>query len=263
MLAYTLWTWVFSGVLWAVSVFGGGAFLFVGAKFIVKTPRAFYWRSVWAMFLGTLGYAAITTILSLFTNMNASLPTIGLVLGLFWTWLTIGLVLKISFKKSILAWLPVLGFQLLIGIILMIFVILPVLDRARDLAEDSCSRANLNGIATGIEIYKAKNRNVYPPSFDELLESGLIAEKMLITPPGDVSDGSRSYFYLPPKNAKDVDSETIIACEKKNLNKSRKGRNVLFVDGSVKFLSPEEFATELAKPHNATFAAALKQADGP
>jgi len=111
------------GVLWAVSVFGGGAFLFIGAKFIIKTPRATYWRSVWAQFLGSLGYAVITSALSLFTIMNPSLPTIGLVLGLFWTWLIIGLVFKISFKESIRAWLPVLGFQLLLGAIIAAFYI--------------------------------------------------------------------------------------------------------------------------------------------
>ena len=119
MLAYALWTWVFLGVFWVALIFGGGALLFVGAKFIVKAPRATYWRSVWARFLGTLGYAVITSVLYLFVSMNPSLPTIGLVAGLFWTWLIIGLVFKISFKKSILAWLPVLAFELLLSAIII------------------------------------------------------------------------------------------------------------------------------------------------
>ena len=250
-----MWELIAFGVCTAIMVFGGGALLLVGGKFIVKTPRATYWRSVLAMLVGVLGSVALICF-----------SILGLVVGLFWTWLVIRAFFKISFGKSILAWLPVLGLQLLLGTLFVNFVLAPSFQRSMDYVRSVVSASNLSGIGKGISLYKTNNDDFYPPSLNELIEDGEVSEKMLRHPSVSI-DGPRSYFYLPPKNGKDVDGSILVACEKKGLNKSRKGRNVLFTGGLsdtgvVKFLSPEEFTAELAKPHNAAFAAALKQAEG-
>ena len=56
-------------------------------------------------------------------------------------------------------------------------------------------------------------------------------------------------------------SLTIIACDLKSNHKE--GRNVLHLQGSVAWRTEAAFQSELAQPHNAAFAAALKKAEGP
>jgi len=67
------------------------------------------------------------------------------------------------------------------------------------------------------------------------------------------------YFYFPPKSARYTD--TIVACDFAG-NHSDGYRSVLFVAGYVKPMKPAEFQAELAKPVNAAFAKALRQAEG-
>jgi prepilin-type processing-associated H-X9-DG protein len=257
------------GYCWAI-IIGGGALLFVGAKFILKAPRASYWRSVLAMFLWILVFWVLqnlafipTSLISISQSSILSFVLLaGLILALLWTWMVIRWVFKISRGKSIKAWVLVLGLQFLFSIPLVASMLLYPPCRVREPAKSASSMANLSGIGKAIYFYKADNDGSYPPSFDELIESGEISEKMLRYH-GVSDDEPSSYFYLPPKKAKDVTEGTLIACEKKNVNTAGRGRNVLFADGKVFFLSPENFAVELAKPQNAAFAAALKQAGGP
>jgi len=75
------------------------------------------------------------------------------------------------------------------------------------------------------------------------------------------AEGNREfdYFYLPP--APMAPHDTLVACDYGDNHNNY--QNVLFEDGSVRPMNDTEFAEELAKPHNAAFAAALQQAEGP
>jgi len=201
---------------------------------------------------------------SFLATLNEFLPLIGLFLALLWIWLAIGWTFKISFGKSIKAWLPVLVLQLPL-ILFLALILLPIHHSSEYLLRSKASASNLKGISRGLAIYTAENYDVYPPSFDKLIENGFITEETLHYPnPSFFASKSRSYFYLPPKKkGEEVDSSIIIVCEKKNLDKHVDGRNVLFAGGRVEYFSPEDFAAALAEPHNAAFAAALKQAEGP
>ncbi len=118
---------VFLGLYLAAALFGGGALLFVGARFIVKAPRASYWRGVLAMLLVILGSGFLLFLILILFILDDLLFTliapIVLCWALFWTWLVEGWVFGISISKSIKIWLPVLGFELLIIAILILIAI--------------------------------------------------------------------------------------------------------------------------------------------
>ena len=67
------------------------------------------------------------------------------------------------------------------------------------------------------------------------------------------------YFYLPP-TAAEPSPETILACDLA-VNHGGEGRNLVKLSGRVDWLTEEQFQAELAKPHNAEFAAALREAE--
>ncbi len=138
---------------------------------------------------------------------------------------------------------------------LTVSIMLPAVMRARESARRTVSMTNLSGIGKEILMYDAEY-NQYPQQFSQLIENGLA--KGTLYYPGKRESGV-AYFYLAP--AKDAPAETIMACEKAGFDKE--GRNVLFVDRNLQWMTSDEFAEALAKPHNAKFAKALKLAEGP
>ena len=67
------------------------------------------------------------------------------------------------------------------------------------------------------------------------------------------------YFYRA-SSAADAPGDTIIACDYRD-NHIDRNCNVLLADGRVRLMREERFHEELAKPHNAAFAAALAKAE--
>ena len=76
-----------------------------------------------------------------------------------------------------------------------------------------------------------------------------------------VRDSGRAsdYFYAPP--GKDTGGRAIIACDFKGNHRHRRGRHVLYRHSHVTWMGPKDFAAELAKPQNAAFARALREAE--
>lgn len=191
------------------------------------------------------------------------IPVLGMLLGL--AGLILGIVVLAMKKK---------GTGMAIGgivasvvcstigqVVLMSLLILPALYHARGLAKRAVSMANLNGIGKAIAMYENDPDNAAPaPSFEELVDSGLIGRESL-TYPGANTGRKYDYFYLPD-TAGDYDPKRIVACELKG-DYTEDGRNVLYADGAVKWLATPDFEAALADPVNAEFAAALKQAEGP
>jgi len=115
-------------------------------------------------------------------------------------------------------------------------------------------------------MYWGENQGAYPPDLDVLVRQGKVPRKALRCP--SVEHGRRcDYFYLAPSGylaptggAADVPDDLLVACDLRG-NHGR-GRNVMYAHGNVGLRTQVEFQAELAKPLNAAFAAALREAEG-
>ncbi|MDY7011501.1 MAG: DUF4190 domain-containing protein [Planctomycetota bacterium] len=148
-------------------------------------------------------------------------------------------------------------------IALIVALALPALGYAKEQARQALCQANLNGIGKSIIIYSSENNDAYPPNLEMMISSSGMP-KELMRCPSDKSNRDCDYFYSPPaeKTSEDTNDQTIIACDFKS-NHSGKGRNVLFSDGHVQWLTEEQFQQELQQPYNAAFSKALREAEGP
>ncbi|KPK82717.1 MAG: hypothetical protein AMJ81_09435 [Phycisphaerae bacterium SM23_33] len=117
--------------------------------------------------------------------------------------------------------------------------------------------ANLNSIGKGYHIYLA-DYDVPPPNVQALIAAGTSAQ--LFKCPMAKGNRPSDYFFLPASGP-DAERTTIVACDFRGNHKD--GRNILYHSGSVRWTDEETFQAELAQPHNAAFAAALKKAEGP
>ncbi len=121
------------------------------------------------------------------------------------------------------------------------------------------SQAHLKAIGQAIQTYVDDSR-VPPSDLQVLVDAGSVPHKQLTHPLRNPPSGRPSdYFYLPPSAGSPPDA--IIACN--YLDCDPKGRSVLLNDHTVRWLDMADFAAELAKPHNAAFAAALRAGEGP
>jgi hypothetical protein len=142
---------------------------------------------------------------------------------------------------------------------LLLAIVNPPLARARVLARQSICASNLKSIGTAIAMYRVGNAQAAPPNLTILVNQGLVSARILISPS---SPGKRQcdYFYLPPA-VRTASNMTMVACSFKDVH--AEGRTVLYFDTHVMYMRTADFAAELALPHNAEFAKALAQAEGP
>jgi len=251
-----------------VCVFGAGALLFVGGRYIAKSSRATYWWSVLTYVVSVIGgvisHIICIVIGAVISSMVKSpapgilLGLIGLIVGLFVTWLIIKSMFQVSFGKAILAWLPAFGVQFIIMTPLLVSILLPSINRARELAKQAVCKTRLKGLGTALELY-AQSENTYPFTLMDLVKKGYAMENNFQCP-SDMNLENGSYFYLPPRESDS--GEMFVMCDLKG-NHHGEVRNVLRKKGMVEGLPEEAFQMELTQPHNARFAAALKKAEGP
>jgi hypothetical protein len=254
----------------AVWAFGGGALLMVGGRYIVKSPKATYWRSVAAAILAAIASGIILALASgLSFRLLGPLGFVGVLAGaaagLLVTWLIIKAMFAVSFGKAILAWLPTLAMAIIalpiIG--LLAGVLVPALQQAQELTNRTVCMSNLRSINSSIMLYKSENDGNWPAAL-QTLPAAYVGSPKLFTCPCVRADSRRpagrtyDYFYFPPKS--DADPQTIIACDLGG-NHRDGSRNVLRAAGSVHRMSAAEFQAELADPANAAFAAALLQVE--
>lgn len=248
-------------------IFGIGAMLFIGGRYIAKSSKATYWWSVLtnivAAIAGTIVNGACAALGGMASSsVESPAPAIitsfmGLVAGLLVVWLVIKAMFRVSYGKAILAWLPAFGAQFLITVPLLVSLLLPSVNRARELAKQAVCKTRLKGIGTALELYN-QAENGYPLTITPLIEEGYASIKNFKCP-SDTQDREISYFYLPPVETDN--GRTFVMCDLKGNHKDL--RNVLAKAGHVTYYSEEEFQTELAQPYNARFAEALKKAEGP
>lgn len=122
--------------------------------------------------------------------------------------------------------------------------------------------SNLRNIGSAVSMYRAENGDKWPQDLQVLQNSQQLGYNSLRCPSAPKGSQNDYFYFAPPTAGVEAGaSSSVVACDHKGNH--RDGRNVLFEDGSVRKLSESEFQAELAKPHNAAFAAALRAAEGP
>ncbi len=133
-----------------------------------------------------------------------------------------------------------------------------VLVKARRIARRSMSAANLRSIGSAMSIYLTAKDGQAPPDLMTLKKTRMIQAEHFFSPSnprGRRIDAAGNpippfdYVYLAAKK-KNLPSKTIVAFEKPTLNQNE-GTNVLYFDGSVKWLTMEQFRVQLEKSRKA------------
>ena len=235
----------------------------MGGRFAARLPKATYWRCVGTHVLAALLSALVCALVGMgfaVTGVPAlmifgSLAQLGV--GLLVTWAVIAWLLKSSYTKAMLAWLPTLGTAVLV-IPLLIWILLPSLTRARELAKRTVCLDRLNETSEALTIYRSKNSDRFPLSLRDI--SGLVSSEDVFYCPSAGEGRTSDYFYMPAFLG--APGKAIVACDYRD-NHQGQSRSVLFVDGATESMKETDFQSELAKPHNAPFAQALEWADPP
>jgi len=140
------------------------------------------------------------------------------------------------------------------------------LHRARDLAQGAVCASNVNEIGWYYIMYQTESDDASPPSLEALMDHYAAhgdpeCRRLLTCPAARGRHPQPHYFYLAPKGP--ARGKTLILCDLKG-NHPRGERAVLTYGASVeRFRTEAEFQAALARPENAAFAAALKEADRP
>ncbi len=105
-------------------------------------------------------------------------------------------------------------------------ILLPALGRARAIARDSVSMANLRAISTAVLMYQAENNGAAPADLDVLVREGLLGAKSLVSP-----TTGRRYEYIPlPEGA---GGDMIMAYENPIGQRTGRRTPVAFGDGHI------------------------------
>ena len=251
------------------AVFGGGALLFVGARFAAKIRGARYWKSVGVHVVsGLAGGVAGGIIVALGRTGGPEfailMSMVGCGASLVITWLVIGAMFHTSFGKAVLAWLPTLGMLVVVlpVLALLVSIAMPGLGSARELARRASCKADVSYIAMALALYTANNRDVWPQDLGYLDPNGESPERFVCpsraNPP---SPGKFDYFYLATDG--NANGNTIVLCDYKRNHKDGY-RSILYADLHVgEARNDADFQQQLAQPWNAAFAKALRAAEGP
>ena len=127
-------------------------------------------------------------------------------------------------------------------------MLLPALARAREEARKAGCKRNLSQIGKAMYAFSQDNREQFPPSLEALYPKYIGSLRVLRCPSTeDAPPAHISYEYRRP--APYATSDTPIAWD--NFTNHESGRNVLFVDGSVRWFSEEDFQSLLNRKPNA------------
>jgi len=145
--------------------------------------------------------------------------------------------------------------------VLMISILLPSLNRARETANRVKCASNMRQIGQALLLYANENRGDYPPDLETLLLTQDIGADVFccpssndeIAPGATVEDqatnlsagGHLSYVYLGSEDGSSTSAEQIVLYEPIT-NHGGDGGNALFGDGHVEFLNKQMLQKTLA-----------------
>lgn len=111
---------------------------------------------------------------------------------------------------------------------------------------------NLKQIAVALGVWSAAHQGKIPEALQQLVDEEFITADMLKCPLAS-SDRACDYFFAPYSPGRAA-PDRIVACDLDPHGGPGGKRAVLFVDGHVEVVSPEEFAKRLASKANQTVA---------
>ena len=153
----------------------------------------------------------------------------------------------IAIAGLIIACLSFLIFPIMAG------MLLPALARAREEARKANCEEHLSQFGKAIYAFTQDNQKRFPPSLEALYPKYVASLKVFRCPSTeDEPPAHMSYEYRPP--APDASPDTPMAWD--NFTNHEGGRNVLFVDGSVRWLSEDDFQSLLNRQPKAPAAPA-------
>lgn len=141
--------------------------------------------------------------------------------------------------------------------------------KARMMGRQIVSASNLHAIGIGIGMYLATNKGNFPPTLESLIEGDFVSAQGLISPlsgrkvekdeKGQLKGGSDyAYIALPPLSKLSDTTGLVIAYEKPE-NAKLGTIAVLYLDGSVKMMTPDDLKVALEKTQKAIKAAQEKK----
>jgi len=117
---------------------------------------------------------------------------------------------------------------LFVPMCLLISILLPALNRAREQANRIKCQSNMRMIGLALQTYENANGNAMPPSLDALAQAENLPAATLICPDGN------SQSYVLTDGRVQIGGDRILLYEP--MSNHHDGINVLFGDGSVKFM---------------------------
>jgi len=257
-----LWWWQIPILLAFICVYviGGWLLLWVGGRFLAKSPAATLGRAFATNLLaGLAGFLAMVVAAgALMTVSGPAGPLLGWAAALLAYWLVVKGMFRVSFGKAVIAWLPTI-LVAVASIALLVTLMMPTLGRARELAQVSMCAGNLKAVGKAFQLYVTSHNGAPPGGIDALLEAKTLQPEHLKCP-GARSGRTCDYFLHFP--AEPLPGDALIGCDLAGNHRDGR-RSALSYGGAVRLLTPSAFEAELARPINAAFAAALRQADPP
>jgi prepilin-type processing-associated H-X9-DG protein len=147
---------------------------------------------------------------------------------------------------------------LLVGPVVLIAILLPSLNRARETANRVKCASNMRQIGQAMLLYANDNMGKYPPDLPTLLKNEDIAASIFLCPssgetaangPADLESGGHdSYVYLGKglTESSDQNLPTLYEVDAHHID----GANFLFVDGHVEFIPKSQEAAILSRRNN-------------
>lgn len=169
---------------------------------------------------------------------------------------------QVGGKGLAIAGISISAISLIFGIIIgiMIAAAIPSMRRSIAQARDTANRlkcsANMSGISQAISHYRNQNKGQYPPDLPTLLKTQDISSDIFVCPsttntpaPGAtpqaqaknlLSGGHESYRYFGDKLNNAAATKGDVVLYEPLSNHNNQGANVLFSDGSVKWMTKQE-----------------------
>jgi prepilin-type processing-associated H-X9-DG protein len=128
---------------------------------------------------------------------------------------------------------------------LLISILLPSLNRAREQANRIKCASNMRQIGQAIQIYANENKGQMPPDLDTLVANADVTSEIFVCPAsqderaptgGKLTTGHLSYVYVyTPGTQWQVNTDRVVLYEPMT-NHGKEGTNILYADGHVDWI---------------------------